>query len=96
MESISFKEFLSANKIINFTIQRNSNTITCENNEGSVTVINIGRKYQAVEINELLSDGFVLIDGYQGKNWIWVANENFGFETIEIDLELLKNVREFE
>ena len=78
---LTLKKFIQENEIQNYEFVQDNRRLTCYSGKGAETVFHIGRKYQSESREKLIEEGKLVMNGYSGKNWIYLLDTEGG-ETI--------------
>jgi hypothetical protein len=78
----SFRKYLISNGITKFLINNDTRVVECFNNKELVKTFFIGQNYVGCNGEDLFNDASIFFDGYEGKDWIYITSEKFGFEVV--------------
>jgi hypothetical protein len=71
---LTLKKFIQENDIQNSEFGQDNRRLTCYSENGAETVFRVGRNYQSESREKLIEEGNLVMNGYNGENWIYLLD----------------------
>jgi hypothetical protein len=71
---LTLKKFIQDNDIRNYEFTQDNSRLTCYSANGAETVFRVGRNYQSESREKLIEGGKLIMNGYNGDNWIYLLD----------------------